>query len=83
MGELFAMKLPASALERAFQLARSGRYATLDHIKRRLKAEGYSTEQITGGVLSKQLRALIQTTLKSRETNPAKKSAPSIDQQDG
>jgi len=48
----------------AFQLANSGRYATLDHIKKRLKGEGYSTEKITGGALSKQLRALIQTALK-------------------
>src|SRR5262249_52288987 len=81
-GELFAMKLPASALGRAFQLAKLGRYATLDHIKKRLKAEGHSTEQITGGALSKQLRALTQATRKSRGTDPAKKSAPPIDEQD-
>jgi hypothetical protein len=76
------MKLPATALERAFQLARSGSYASLDDIKKRLKAEGYSTEQITGGALSKQLRVLIQTALKSREMEPPKKPAPLVHEQD-
>jgi hypothetical protein len=77
------MKFPATALERAFQLAKSGSYASLEHIKKRLKAERYSTEQITGGALSKQLRALIRTTLKSPGTQPAKKPARPVDEQDG
>jgi hypothetical protein len=57
---LGAMDQGTSALERAFQLARSGEYASVEDIKRRLKAEGYTSEQITGSSLSKQLRALIQ-----------------------
>jgi hypothetical protein len=77
------MKLPATALERAFQLAKSGSYASLEDIKKRLKAEGYSTARVTGGVLSKQLRVLIQTALKSREMEPPKKSTPLVHEQDG
>jgi hypothetical protein len=77
------MKLPATALERAFQLAKSGSYASLDDIKKQLKAEGYSTEQITGRVLSKQLRVLIQTALKSRGMEPPKKAVPLVREQEG
>lgn len=50
-----------TALERAFELASSGGYATVDEIKRRLNADGYSTAQITGRQLRDQLRALIKS----------------------
>ena len=49
-----------TALERAFQLAKSGDYHSVSDIKKRLGAEGYSIAQITGRVLSKQLDALIK-----------------------
>jgi hypothetical protein len=49
-----------TALERAFQLAKSGDYAAVPDIKKRLIKEGYSVAQITGGALSKQLLALIR-----------------------
>ena len=49
-----------TALERAFQLAESGDYASVPDIKKRLIQEGYSVAQITGGALSKQLLALIR-----------------------
>ena len=49
-----------TALERAFQLAKSGDYTSVSDIKKRLGAEGYSVAQITGRVLSKQLDALIK-----------------------
>ena len=47
-------------LERAFELARSGRCRTIEDIHRQLKAEGYSTSQITGPWLLRQIRSLIQ-----------------------
>jgi hypothetical protein len=53
-----------SALERAFHLAGTGRYHTVDEIKRRLASEGYPTYEISGNSLGKQLRAIIT---KSRE----------------
>jgi hypothetical protein len=49
-----------TALERAFQLAKSGDYKSVSDIKKRLSAEGYSVAQVTGRVLSKQLDALIK-----------------------
>lgn len=49
-----------TALERAFQLARSEECASLTELRKRLKAEGYSDIAITGRALSKQLVALIK-----------------------
>ena len=48
-----------SPLERAFQLAKSGKYATVDDLKTPLGKEGYSDNQVTGRQLTQQLRALI------------------------
>jgi hypothetical protein len=58
---LSAMREKTSVLERAFQLAESGEYSTVTDIKRRLTDEGYSTTQVTGGHLSRQLMALCKT----------------------
>src|SRR5262245_54454905 len=49
-----------SSLERAFELARSGKCASMDEVRWRLRAEGYSTEQLIGPVLMQQLRELLQ-----------------------
>jgi hypothetical protein len=49
-----------TALERAFALARSGEYASVPAVKKRLAQEGYSVTQITGRALQKQLLALIK-----------------------
>lgn len=49
-----------SAVERAFQLAKSGEFASIVDIRKRLNAEGYSVAVITGGVLLKQLRTLMK-----------------------
>jgi hypothetical protein len=57
---LSAMDRSVTALERAFQLARDGTCGSVPLIKKRLKAEGYSTGQISGMALSRQLNALIK-----------------------
>ena len=49
-----------TALERAFELARSGTYSSVSEIKAKLNFEGYYGDQITGRQLAKQLGALIQ-----------------------
>ncbi len=49
----------SSALERAFQLAKSGEFPSVHHIKQRLAKEGYSAEQVNGPKLLAQLRQLI------------------------
>ena len=48
-----------TALERAFQLAVSGECDSVPELKKRLQAEGYSTSQIVGRELARQLRGLI------------------------
>lgn len=47
-----------TALERAFELARSGECHGTDEIRKRLNAEGYSGQQVTGPTLLRQLREL-------------------------
>jgi hypothetical protein len=50
-----------SALERAFQLAKSGRMRTVDEIRNELKREGYDHKAVEGGrSLTSQLRDLIK-----------------------
>jgi len=51
---LGAMDQGTSALERAFQLAKSGGYTSVADIRKRLVEERYSVAQITGGELAKQ-----------------------------
>ncbi len=45
-----------TAVERAFELAKSSRCATVADIRRRLKEEGYSVDVISGRTLLMQLR---------------------------
>jgi hypothetical protein len=49
-----------SALERAFQLARSGRPAGIRDIRTQLKREGYDDRAVEGPSLTLQLRNLIK-----------------------
>ncbi|HEV7292073.1 hypothetical protein [Devosia sp. RR2S18] len=49
-----------TALERAFELAHSGRFTTSSEIKSAVSEEGYSVAQITGRTLMKQLRDIIR-----------------------
>ena len=56
------MDSKVTALERAFQLARSGRMATIDDIRKRLKQEGYDERVVADGgrSLTTQLRGLLR-----------------------
>jgi DNA-binding transcriptional regulator YiaG len=49
-----------TALERAFELARSGKYRTLRELTRELKSEGYSDEHIEGRQIRTQLLRLLK-----------------------
>lgn len=53
-----AMVLRLTSLERAFALARTGEYAGVADIRRKLREEGYDTVQLAGPALMKQLREL-------------------------
>jgi hypothetical protein len=65
------MDSKVTALERAFQLARSGRMATVEDIKKRLKQEGYDERVVADGgrLLMTQLKGLIKTA--GADTQPA------------
>jgi hypothetical protein len=60
-----------TALERAFQLARSGSVAGVAEIATSLSREGYYANQIEGPVLKRQLSSLIKVARK-----PSAASAP-------
>jgi hypothetical protein len=55
-----AMDHNITVLERAFQLAKSGRCTSIGDIRQQLSSEGYSTEHITGRGLIRQLKALMR-----------------------
>lgn len=48
-----------STLERAFELAKSGRFASMSELRAAIKAEGYTAAQIEGPALGRQLRRLM------------------------
>jgi hypothetical protein len=60
------MEPEMTSLERAFLLAKTGKYLNVAAIKRRLKDEGYSADQVTGPRLEAQLRAIIEESCASR-----------------
>ncbi len=56
------MDIGKTTLERAFELARSGRFGTVSELKLAVVAEGYDRKQLEGQALSRQLAALIKST---------------------
>ena len=50
-----------TSLERAFQLAKSGKCQTINDIKRKMRLEGYEQDQVMGRQLVGQLTVLIRT----------------------
>ena len=59
-----------TAIERAFEIARSGVARNVDEIKKRLRDEGYDQDQLYGKALTRQLmeiarRAQVESKLKN------------------
>jgi hypothetical protein len=54
------MEINKTALERAFELARSGKCLSVHDIFLHLHSEGYAVGQLEGSTLKKQLSALIE-----------------------
>ena len=50
-----------TAVERAFQLAKSGQVAEFSEIVKAIRGEGYSVDQLQGPMLKRQLVDLIKT----------------------
>jgi len=49
-----------TALERAFELAKSGKYSSLGELRRVVSKEGYISAQLEGRALGRQLVELIR-----------------------
>ena len=60
-----AMQANTTAIERAFELAKSARYRNVGEIKYRLHVEGYFADAITGTQLCEQLKAIIHAARKT------------------
>ena len=56
------MSYRLTTLERAFELAQSGQFASVQEIRKQLNVEGFYAGQVTGPSLSKQLTTLIRKT---------------------
>ncbi len=54
------MDLDITTIERAFDLAKTGKYPSVADIKQKLQNEGYSLAQIEGRELAPHLRELIK-----------------------
>ena len=61
-----AMEPNKTAIERAFDIARTGVYSEVGEIRDRLRHEGYSAETVTGPLLRAQLKVLMEAAQKSR-----------------
>lgn len=59
-----------TAIERAFELARSGKCYNLMDVSLQLKTEGYSIAPIEGPTIKMQLRHLIDISTKRELTDP-------------
>jgi hypothetical protein len=49
-----------TTLERAFELARTGKYSGIQELRQVLKNEGYAQGQIDGPALGRQLREIMR-----------------------
>lgn len=68
-----------TALERAFELARSGRVSSMTELRLVLKAEHFTLSQVSGPFLTRQLTALIR---ENRPANPPEAEAGADDELD-
>jgi hypothetical protein len=63
------MNQSQSELERAFELARSGNFTTVDGIRRHLRRERYSGDQLMGKALMTQLQDMMKAARKAEPSN--------------
>jgi hypothetical protein len=55
------MQSNKTAIERAFELARSGAFKSVSQVKAAVSAEGYPAAQLVGPMLMRQIRELLIT----------------------
>jgi len=64
-----------TAIERAFELSRTGLYLEVFEIKERLRSEGYPTDTITGPLLYDQLKSMMDEAHKYRSEPTSRTSS--------
>ena len=64
---------PVNVIERAYQLARTGEFAKVEHIERRLTREGYTAvaDHLGGKMMRRELNEMMRTARREKETAPA------------
>ena len=65
------MTFRPTTLERAFELARSGKFASTTDVRNRLKDEGFDLRQLEGRSLINQLRTICAESGKPDGAGPA------------
>ena len=60
------MKPYVSPIERAFELAQTGRFTTVSEVRQRLRDEGYIADGVVGPHLCSQLKAAMRKALVSQ-----------------
>jgi hypothetical protein len=65
-----------STLERAFELAASGRFLSVAEIRSRLSEEGYFTERVCGPVLCRQLMSIMAAARLAHVRSHDRRAAP-------
>jgi hypothetical protein len=63
------MEFVTSAIERAFQIAKSGNVIDVTELKKILKKEGFGAAQVAGRSLAKQLKSAIKTAREERNAS--------------
>jgi hypothetical protein len=71
------MKPNVTAIERAFELASTGRFLHVNEIRQQLRYKGYTSETVVGAHLCGQLKSAIHKTLK-KQHKPLPEAGESI-----
>ena len=60
-------------IERAYQLARTGEFAKVEHIERKLTREGYTAvaEHLSGKLMRRELNEMMRSARRQKETAAA------------
>ena len=64
---------PINVIERAYQLARTGEFAKVEHIERRLTREGYTSvaDHLGGKMMRRELNDMMRSARREKESAAA------------
>ncbi len=70
------MRMEKGCIERAYELARSGRFDSVTAVKKQLRAEGYNANQEIGG--GSLIKSLTETVRAAKGHQPREAAAPRV-----